>query len=152
MLVVKISKYECTPESFKEMVSDWLDLVIARISQPVVMVVPTHIDECSDESGAIDKDLVTSKCNDILERMKKWKKQNMARLEKELKYRMKSSKRSWAADEDEEYQVLEKLRRNKNHPPIISSKLWFDENLVSNEMLPIRIFTYGDKSTIVITH
>ena len=130
MLVVNISKYESTSGCFKEMVGDWLDLVAARICEPRIMVVPTHIDECTDASGAVDKPQVTAKCRDILARIQRWQKENGEELQKELNKRRKLSKKVLGGDENEA-DSLEKMNTAKNHPPIISSVLCFEGNMVS---------------------
>lgn len=109
-MVANIHKYQQTDESFKENIGDWLDMVCWRISEPRIMIVPTHLDMFANE----EKSSAVARCQDILERVKSYQEKQANQLQFEINELSKGATRR---------DDLQNLHWQRKHRPVMSSVL-----------------------------
>jgi len=77
-IVVNLTTYQTTQQSFEKNVEDWINWVTARLWKPRIMIVGTHKDE-------LNADEVKKKCEDILKRIKQHEEKEIRKLDREIK-------------------------------------------------------------------
>ncbi|XP_061465985.1 malignant fibrous histiocytoma-amplified sequence 1 homolog isoform X1 [Rhineura floridana] len=70
ILVINFQKYQLSNDSFKELVGFWINNLIMRVPNSVVLPVGTHIDVCCEQEVQEKKKDIMSKIRDMLEERK----------------------------------------------------------------------------------
>ena len=103
LLAVDLKKYDMSRKDFQVKVGDWVSIVAAKVPSAVILIVPTHIDQFTDN----EQSLIMGKSTDILNKLIKQEDIRMKAIEKEIKQRSNENEKS-----------TQQLTQMLNHPPI----------------------------------